>query len=70
MNFTEEELSIIKHALMLRSNVMLRDAETYKANHDVESVKDCMEEFRKTNKLYDKIYSLAYIEQLKIELNN
>ena len=55
MKFTEEELEIIKNALISRMCQMLRDAELYKKQQNLEAQKDCYNEFRKSRKLYDKI---------------
>ena len=59
MDFTKEELEIIGHALMLRESRMLADSEAYKSQKNLEAQKDCLDEWRKTNKLHDKIDSLA-----------
>ena len=58
MNFTKEELEIISHALMLRECRMLGDAEVYRDDGNKEAQADCMQEWRKTHNLNEKIYQL------------
>lgn len=55
VEFTREELDIICHALMLRENAMLRDAEAYRDQKNLEAQQDCMNEWRKTDKLHERL---------------
>lgn len=61
VEFTKEELDIVCHALMLRENAMLRDAEAYRDQRTIygtpnlEAQKDCMNEWRNTNKLHERL---------------
>jgi hypothetical protein len=58
-DFTKEELDIICHSLRLRESRMLADSELYKAQRNLEAQKDCLDEWRKTHKLHEKIGALA-----------
>ena len=55
VELTKEELDIVCHALTLRENAMLRDAETYRDQKNLEAQKDCMDEWRKTDKLHERL---------------
>ena len=55
VELTKEELDIVCHALMLRENAMLRDAEAYRDQKNLEAQKDCMNEWHKTNKLHERL---------------
>ena len=63
--FTKEEFEIIRHALTLRESAMLRDAEAYRDQRTIygtpnlEAQKDCMNEWRKTHALNEKICAMA-----------
>lgn len=59
MDFTKEELEIISHALNLRECRMIDYIEAYKSQNNIEAQKDCMNEFRKTTVLNNKIRELA-----------
>lgn len=58
-SFTKEEFEIIRHALTLRESAMLRDAEAYRDQKNLEAQKDCMNEWRKTHALNEKICAMA-----------
>lgn len=55
IELTKEELDIVCHSLTLRENAMLRDAEAYRDQKNLEAQKDCMDEWRKTDKLHERI---------------
>ena len=63
--FNKEELEVISHALTLRESAMLRDAEAYRDQRTIygtpnlEAQKDCMDEWRKTHKLNEKVRELV-----------
>ena len=58
-SFTKEEFDVISHALTLRESAMLRDAEAYRDQHNLDAQKDCMDEWRKTHILNEKISAMA-----------
>jgi len=55
VELTKEELDIVCHALTLRENAMLRDAEAYRDQKNLEAQEDCMDEWRKTYKLNERL---------------
>ena len=61
VDFTKEELDIICHALTLRESAMLRDAEAYRDQRTIygtpnlEAQRDCMTEWRKTDRLHERL---------------
>jgi hypothetical protein len=59
MDFTKEELEIIRMSLTLRECRMLGDAELYKKQGNPEAQKDCIDEWRKTSKLNNKVFNLV-----------
>lgn len=63
--FSTEELTIIETALMRHSCRLLADVEAYRDQGNKEAQKDALSEWRKVNKLYDKVF--AYIQDRKVE---
>lgn len=59
-SFTKEELGIIINSLTLRESAMLRDAEAYRDQKNVDAQKDCLNEFHKAHKLRDKIREMYF----------
>lgn len=57
--FTKEEFEIISHALTMRESAMLRDADAYKAQKNLDAQMDCINEWRKTHKLNEKVRELV-----------
>lgn len=53
--FTPEELTIIKNALNQLSSRLLADVEAYRDQGNKEAQKDALFEWRKVNKLYNKL---------------
>lgn len=56
MTLNREELEIIRNALMLQESAMLKDCEAYKAQKDTEARNDCINGWRKTHKLGEKVF--------------
>lgn len=54
ITLTTEELEVIRYALMDRECRMLRDADTYKAQKNVDAQKDCLDEWRKAHNLTER----------------
>ena len=59
MEFSKEELEIISFSLIERQTRMMSDAEAYKKLGNPEAQMDCINEWRKANKLYEKVRSLV-----------
>lgn len=55
ITLTKEELEVIKYALMDRECRMLRDADTYKAQKNLDAQKDCLDEWRKAHNLAERL---------------
>lgn len=59
MILSKEELEIIGSALGERESRMLADAELYKKQGNREAQMDCINEWRKANKLHERVDALA-----------
>lgn len=57
-NLTKDELNIICHALMMRECRLLGDVEAYKKQSNPDAVKDCIDSWRKTYTLHEKMQEL------------
>ena len=61
VELTKEELDIICHGLTLRESAMLRDAEAYRDQRTIygtpnlECQQDCMNEWRNTDRLHERL---------------
>ena len=57
---TKDELKIICHALMMRESRLLDDVEAYKKQRNPDAVKDCVDSWRKTYTLHEKMQELLW----------